>query len=147
MHLAVNMFTLWVFAPVTLASLSVSHFLVLYFGGGIISNMCYVIWPYVIPKSFPASYRSSSKFNPGLGASGAVSAVVMYSILYNPSQIIWIYFIIPVPAAICGVLFVSYDLYELYSGGSKTGNAAHLGGAAFGMLYYLRKRFRFRIGR
>jgi membrane associated rhomboid family serine protease len=37
-----------------------------------------------------------------IGASGAVGAVLAWSIFSNPSQIVYLYMIVPVPAALLG---------------------------------------------
>ena len=73
---------------------------------------------------------------PSLGASGAVNAVVMYTIFTNPYATIYLYFFIPIPAAIFGALFVLKDAAGAYYGGGNIGHAAHLTGAFVGMLYY-----------
>eukprot|EP01036_Dinobryon_divergens_P036330 gene36330-47282_t len=135
------MFTLWVFGPETILILGIERFLVLYFGGGILSSLCHVFSPTVLPRYFP-SQRSSSRYAPGLGASGAINGMVVWSILTFPTRILWLYFIIPIPAAVAGTLFVLRDAYGLYVGETGVGNAAHLGGAAFGATYFLRHRFR-----
>ena len=72
-----------------------------------------------------------------------VSAVVMWSILNNPTSIIMLYMIIPVPAALFGVLYIGNEVRGLYSGGTGTANIAHLGGVAFGGLYFFRNFKRF----
>ena len=62
----------------------------------------------------------------------AVSAVVMWSILSNPTSIIMLYMVIPVPAALFGVLYIGNEVKGLYSGGTGTANVAHLGSIAGG---------------
>lgn len=56
-----------------------------------------------------------------------VAGVVTWSILYNPTSIIMLYMIIPVPAALFGVLYIGNEVSGLYSGGTGTANIAHLG--------------------
>lgn len=51
--------------------------------------------------------------------------------------------IIPVPAALFGVLYIGNEVRGLYSGGTGTANIAHLGGVAFGGLYFFRNFKRF----
>ncbi|CAI7792215.1 unnamed protein product [Closterium sp. NIES-54] len=45
------------------------------------------------------------------GASGAVNAIVLFSCLLQPTRIIYLNFIIPVPSILLGVLYVGQDLY------------------------------------
>ena len=140
-HVGANMLTFWFFAPEVFAILGAKNFLVLYLGGGVVSSLCHILWPNIVPKWFPSLY-SPSKYTPALGASGAINSIIVYSILTFPTRIILINFILPMPAALAGILFMTYDLYGLYQGGGNVGNAAHLGGAAFGAIYFLRRRFR-----
>ena len=65
-----------------------------------------VAWPLVAPRlSIPASGRTG-RAQPGLGASGAVNAVVALSILAAPARTVLVYMILPVPAAVLGALFL-----------------------------------------
>lgn len=81
-----------------------------------------------------------------IGASGAVNAVVMASIAMFPRSVVYLFMIVPVPAAIAGIMFVGMDLYGAYTGGGRVANAGHLGGAATGLLagMYFRRLFRLR---
>lgn len=56
---------------------------------------------------------------------------------------VYVYMIVPVPAALVGVLFLVKDLSGLYSGGGGEANAGHLGGAVVGATYFLMTRGRF----
>ena len=53
--------------------------------------------------------------------------MVAWSILNNPSSIIYVYMIIPVPAAVFGVLYIGHEMWGLYNGGTGHANVAHLG--------------------
>jgi membrane associated rhomboid family serine protease len=142
-HLLFNMYTLYFFGQEALMILGMNQFLMLYIGGGLISSICQCIWPYVTPRSWPARYHIHSE-NRFLGASGGVSAMVAYGIMMNPTRTILINFILPLPAFVCGLGYMAYDLSGLYYGSGNIGNAAHLGGAAFGAAFYLLRRSRFR---
>jgi membrane associated rhomboid family serine protease len=79
------------------------------------------------------------------GASGAVTGVVILYALNFPRRTLLLFFVIPVPAWVVGVLVVTLDvLGAVNSDGSNIGYTAHLGGAAFAFLYY---RFGWNLGR
>ncbi len=101
--------------------------------GGITASVCQVLWP-MVARQLPlaARDRASSTQQHGLGASGAINAVVAYSILTFPHRTVLLYMFIPVPAALLGALFLAKDVAGLYDGDARYGNAAHLGGSLFG---------------
>ncbi|RYH18208.1 rhomboid family intramembrane serine protease [archaeon] len=143
MHVGFNMLAFYSFGNQLLYLLPVPQFLALYLGGGLVSSLCQVYWPYIVPRSWPAS-RYISPHDRSLGASGAVNAIVMYNIMSFPKATVLLYGIVPLPAALLGLAFIGIDAYSLYKGNSGMGNAAHLGGAAFGALAFLLTRGRFR---
>lgn len=139
MHLLLNMAALFFFGPEVAFVIGVRKFLTLYFGGGLASSLCVISWPHIVPSSFPTR---QSQFTPTLGASGAVNAALTWFILTYPTRIIWFNLIIPVPAALAGIGFMLNDAYGLYWGHTNTSNIGHLGGAVFGLLYFLKLRYR-----
>jgi len=80
-----------------------------------------------------------------LGASGAVSSFVAYSILMNPRATVILLFV-PMPAALYGLLYVFQDVYGMYHrqsyGSYQIGHEAHLAGAAVGLLAFFSRRGR-----
>lgn len=80
------------------------------------------------------------------GASGAVAGVVVLYALNFPRRTLLLFFVIPVPAWLCGALLVGLDMLGA-AGWSGQGNVAytvHLAGAAFALLYY---KLRWNLGR
>ena len=72
----------------------------------------------------------------GLGASGAVSAVVFAYILINPMSFMGVMFVpVMLPAFLFGILFVvlSVVLQKKHSGGIN--HSAHIAGGIFGMVF------------
>ena len=57
----------------------------------------------------------------------AVAGVVTWSILHNPRSVIMLYMVIPIPAALFGVLYIGNEVSGLYTGNTGTSNIAHLG--------------------
>jgi rhomboid family protein len=72
-----------------------------------------------------------------VGASGAVVGVVILFALNFPRQTLLLFFVIPVPAWLVGVLIVVMDLFEAWNGqNSRIAWQAHLAGAGFAFLYF-----------
>jgi len=78
---------------------------------------------------------------PALGASGAISGVIMLFSLMYPHEKLMLLGFIPMPAMFGAVLFVGLDLWGLIAQtqGSDLpiGHGAHLGGALYGAVYYV----------
>jgi membrane associated rhomboid family serine protease len=133
-HLAFNMLSLYSLGSMFEQQLNFSygfllgsiHFLLLYFLGGLASAFAI----YFRNQDNP-SYRS-------LGASGAVSAVIFASIIWNPTMSLMIMFIpIPIPAYLFGPIYLLIEFFALRKGGTGIAHDAHIGGALFGVLYVL----------
>ncbi len=70
-----------------------------------------------------------------VGASGAVTAVVMLFIFMYPKETLLLMGVVPMRAWILGVLIVSMDFLRALDPENQIAWQAHLGGAAFGALY------------
>jgi membrane associated rhomboid family serine protease len=102
------------------------YFIILYLLGGLAAT----IFPYY-RNSDNSMYRS-------LGASGAVSAVVFATIMWNPQLELMLLFIpIPIKAYILGPIYLAVEYYSMRRGGSGIAHDAHIGGALFGILFVL----------
>ena len=86
------------------------------------------------------SRRVSSSFGPprqALGASGIAMGLLASAALYNPFARI-VVFVVPMPMWVGASVLTAIDAAMMLSGGeSPIGHSAHLGGAAFGLLYYV----------
>jgi membrane associated rhomboid family serine protease len=128
MHLAFNMFVLYEFGQTVEADLGHLGWLgfpALYVAG-------------VVGGAIPALRKH--KNNRGyrcLGASGAVSAVLISFILLHPDTTLLLFFIIPVPAVLAGVLFFWYESRMSQRSSTRVAHDAHLGGALVGLLWTL----------
>ncbi|MDR2361780.1 MAG: rhomboid family intramembrane serine protease [Prevotellaceae bacterium] len=128
MHLLFNMIALWSFGEFVfhvLAGMTASpvlHGLVLYFTAILFSS-----FPDIVKKWNNPDYAS-------LGASGAVSAVVFFSILVDPWMMLYVFFI-PCPGIVFGIAYLFYSNYMSKKGGDIINHGAHLYGAIFGLLY------------
>jgi membrane associated rhomboid family serine protease len=88
--------------------------------------------------------------SPMIGASGAVMAIMALYAIFFPRDEIYLFFVLRVQIRFVVLAYVIFDLLPLLdslSGGGRhdgTAHVAHLGGFAFGFLYY---RFGWRIDR
>ena len=78
-----------------------------------------------------------------LGASGAVTAVVILFILNYPRTYLFLFGIIPMPAWMAGLLFVGLDMFGAFGthvpGSGNIAHDVHLSGAAFALVYFFAK--------
>jgi len=100
-------------------------FLLIYVGGIIVSD----IPTYLKHKDDPG-YRA-------LGASGGVASVVFSSILFLPTQDIYLFAALPIPGFILGVLYLMYSYFQGKRMGDNINHDAHLYGAVYGFLISL----------
>ncbi len=123
-HLAFNMLSFYFFAGGLEMIIGSENFLIIYFASMIISDL-----PTIYKQKDNENYRS-------LGASGAVSAIIYSSILFDPLGTIYIYFI-PMPAIVFGVLFIVYGYYMEKRGMDYINHSAHNWGAISGVVLTL----------
>jgi membrane associated rhomboid family serine protease len=81
---------------------------------------------YLKHKNNP-SYRS-------VGASGGVSGVLFAYILAFPTSQLYLYFLIPIPALVFGVLYTIYSLYMAKKNRDHVNHEAHITGALTGII-------------
>jgi len=134
MHIAFNMFGLWMFGRFVEQRYGAKEFLRFYLLAIIVSSLIFAVSYYFLelPEGIPVVRA--------VGASGGVVAVViLYCFLYPKTKLLMM-MIIPVDAWIAGLMYVGYDIFLAVrsSTGDATGIAwqAHLGGAAFAALYF-----------
>ena len=134
MHIAFNMFLLWMFGRFVEQRYGAKEFLRFYLLAIIVSSLIFAVSYYFLAMPEGVSVVRA------VGASGGVVAVViLYCFLYPKTKLL-LMMIIPVDAWIVGLMYVGYDIYLAVqsSKGEPTGIAwqAHLGGAAFAALYF-----------
>lgn len=127
MHLFANMLALWVFGVPVQQRIGAGAFVHLYLVGGLLASLGHVAYGLATGSGAPA-----------LGASGSVMAIaVVYAALY-PKRVLLLNFFIPVPAALAVLGYILLDVFGVLGGLSdNVAHAAHLGGAAYGLVYYL----------
>jgi Uncharacterized membrane protein (homolog of Drosophila rhomboid) len=128
-HLIINMLVFYSFGQLLMQYLSfylgneVLHFLVIYFGG-----MVFATVTTIIKNRDNYAYR-------GVGASGAVSAVLFTCIFFNPWSELLLMAVIPIPGIVFAVLYLAYCSYMSRNGRDNINHDAHLYGALFGFIY------------
>ncbi len=124
MHVGFNMLGLFMLGRTVEHRLGKAEFLKFYLMAIVVSG---VGW--LLPRLL---YAQPSGI---VGASGAVSAVVIYFVFLNPQAKLLIWGIIPTPAWVVGALFLFMNLSTAFRSTSVAWEA-HLAGGAFGMLYH-----------
>ena len=124
-HLFFNMVTLWFFAPLVLDYLGNCNFVLVYVGSLILGNLLTLLF-----NKNNYSYRA-------VGASGAVTGVLYSAILLQPDMMLGLFFVIPIPAYLFGILYLLYSIYGMKSKNDNIGHSAHFGGAVGGYVITL----------
>ena len=100
------------------------HMLVLYILGGVFASILLFF-----------KHKKNPYYN-SLGASGAVSAVVFATILWNPNLELMLFLLpIPIKAYVFGPLYLVIEYLAMKKGNSTIAHEAHIAGAVFGVLY------------
>jgi membrane associated rhomboid family serine protease len=138
LHLAINMYALWMFGSDVERAVGPRHYLTLYFASLLSSSATQLL--------VVSMMTSAGGVYPTIGASGAIFGVLLaFGLLFPRRTIVLLIPPIPMPAIVFVIL---YALLELFSGvfGTDQGVAhfAHLGGmiGAYLTLRHWRKRER-----
>lgn len=124
-HLAFNMLTLYFFAPVVIGYLGSMSFLMIYLGSLLFGSLLTIVF-----HKNDYNYRA-------IGASGAVTGVLYSAILLQPDMMLGLFFIIPIPAYLFGILYLLYSIYGMRAKNDNIGHTAHFGGAIGGYIITL----------
>ena len=102
-----------------------------------LGNLLYVTALAVSTVGDLVKYRDAPGYN-ALGASGAVSAVLFASILFEPRMGIYIFMVpVPVPGYIFAPLYLLYCWYMARRNQDNIGHTAHFWGAVYGLVFPL----------
>lgn len=133
-HLFFNMLTLFFFGRV------VEEYFQLAFGGTLGIVLYVVLYVSAIAVSTVwdlVKYKDDWNYS-AVGASGAVSAILFASILFEPKMGIYIYLIpIPVPGYVFAPLYLLYCWYMARRNQDNIGHSAHFWGAVYGLVFPL----------
>jgi membrane associated rhomboid family serine protease len=126
-HILANMVTLYFFGSFLSRVIGTRNFLLVYFGGGILGNILYLL-------------LAPSPFSVAVGASGAIFALAGVLVVMMPRLRVLLYFIVPLPLWV--VVLVFFVLWSFIPGVAWQ---AHLGGLVVGLVagYFFRRRQRY----
>ncbi|BFG32916.1 hypothetical protein CerSpe_191900 [Prunus speciosa] len=141
-HIISNMIGLYFFGTNIGRVFGPEFLLKLYLAGAVGGSVCFLVH-----KAYmAASSKGRQPWNmdpskiPGLGASGAVNAIMLLDIFLFPKSTLYLEFIIPVPAILLGIFLIGKDVLRIIEGDSHISGAAHLGGAAVAAIAWARLR-------
>jgi membrane associated rhomboid family serine protease len=133
MHVAVNMFVLWMFGTEVEGQYGKRAFLGVYLTAIIVAGLGWLLVENVMSPNPPRPALL-------LGASGAVTTIVVLFVFHYPMRPIYLFGILPIPAWILGVLYILQDIsglaFAAKGSGPHVAYAAHLTGALYGYIFY-----------
>jgi len=130
MHLLINMWVLYMFGinvekefAAKFPNNGLISYVILYFGG-------------IAFASLPAmlKHKNNPRYN-ALGASGAVASILYAFIILSPISRISLYFMVPLPAFIFGILYLWYEYAMDKRSKGNIAHDAHFYGALFGIIF------------
>ncbi|KAK9080393.1 hypothetical protein SSX86_000151 [Deinandra increscens subsp. villosa] len=141
-HIISNMIGLYFFGQSIGHQFGPEFLLKLYLAGAFLGSAFFLVHhAFLAPSSKNTRlFEPDPSKVPGLGASGAVNAIMLLDIFLNPTKTIYLEFIIPVPAILLGVFLVGHDMMRILEGNSQISGSAHLGGAAVAAIAWARLR-------
>jgi membrane associated rhomboid family serine protease len=124
-HIVFNMLFLWWFGSEVEQMYGTKEFLALYLLSAFCGGCAFTAWSLLTEPAVC------------IGASGAVTTVMVVFACHFPTRMILIFFILPVPVWLFVVFNVAQDAF-IFLGGvrSTTAVTVHLAGAALGFAYY-----------
>jgi membrane associated rhomboid family serine protease len=132
-HLVVNMLFLYWFGKTLETMYGSREFLLFYLTSAVVASLCFIVMEI-------ATGESSAM----IGASGAVMGVVMLYAIHYPRQRIFVWMFFPIEIRWLVAFYIIFDLHPLLLALAGTrmftgvAHAAHLGGLAFGYVYWRR---------
>jgi membrane associated rhomboid family serine protease len=125
-HILFNMFGLWMFGREIERRLGRASFIAFYLTAIVVAGL---VWT--------ATYQlTGDRIGVLIGASGGVVAVTLLFALFYPHLDVLFMFAIPMKMWMVGILIVILDIQGAVQQNGTTAFSAHLGGAAYSLLYY-----------
>ena len=130
-HVGFNMFGLWLFGRDVEIVYGRKEFLRIYLTMIVFGSL---VWVLTVN-----AFRAGG--GPLMGASGAVTGMIILNVLHFPRRVWYVWGVFPVPAWVIGTLLIGRELLNLSHGqrgmgGPQIAYEVHLAGAAFAFIYY-----------
>ncbi|MFO0964138.1 MAG: rhomboid family intramembrane serine protease [Gemmataceae bacterium] len=133
-HVFWNMLFLWWFGSDLEEIYGWREFLCFYLLSAIVGGLGYMVHVAIQPDFFWAP--NVRQFIPAIGASGAVTALLLLCAFHFPTRQILVMLMIPVPIWLFVIFQVLQDVAGLFEPANPVAVSIHLGGAAFAAAYY-----------
>lgn len=128
MHLAGNMWFLWIFGDNVEDDMGHARYLVFYLATGVIASLVFVF----------ANMSGDASLTPSLGASGAISGVLGAYLVLHPQRrvsVIFLRVMVDVPGYVAvGIWFLFQVISGLFDTSGGVAYSAHVGGFVAGMI-------------
>lgn len=125
-HLFFNMISLFFIGRFVEPLIGRKRFLQVFLISGIFAGLLHVLVSYLTKSGLDVS---------AIGASGAILGLVGVLAVLIPKQKILLFFVIPLPLWVLGILLVALVILNPQLGGVTIGHIAHLGGFVAGAIY------------
>lgn len=136
-HLLVNMLVLWFFGRAIEQRYGSREFLLIYLCGIVFAALCWNITELLTPNEVVIVQGQPREITGLLlGASGGLATILALFILNYPHVRVYLYFLIPVPAWLLGIIWLGGDMLGAITRSGNVAFTAHIGGALLGLLYY-----------
>jgi len=138
-HFGFNMFTMYTFCRILsgVPALTGAHVVAISIGSAVAGSLGYIMLQGQLAYNSSNPRRFGARIQPAIGASGMVMGIAGVATCFFPrSQMLVFPIPFPIPLWAVTIGFVIVDAYYLDSSTSRTAHAGHLGGLAFGVLYY-----------
>jgi len=125
-HLLMNALMIWFLGRMVEQRLGPRRFHLFCLGAAVTASLAYLLLEVgVFRRNFPM-----------LGASGVAMGLTVLAALWYPRVTILFMFVFPMPLWLLGVILVFLDFIQLMGMSGGVANAAHLGGALYGLAYW-----------
>ncbi|MBP6396431.1 MAG: rhomboid family intramembrane serine protease [Saprospiraceae bacterium] len=130
-HLFINMYVLYEFGKMVEYYFTEIHG----FTAGMVMYATFYFFTLVL-SNVPTymKHRDNAHFR-SVGASGATSAIVFSFIVFEPTAMLGLFFILPIPAVLFGILYLFYSSWAGKKNADNIDHEAHLYGAVAGFLF------------
>ncbi|KAL8111141.1 RHOMBOID-like protein 12, mitochondrial [Apium graveolens] len=127
-HLISNMIGLYIFGKRIGRAFGPEILLKLYLAGALVGSVFHLVYhAYKNPSKSKQMGDMSPSSMPGLGTSGAVTAIMLLDLYLTPKMLI---IGLPCPVFLLGIYLIMNDMSRIIEGDTRVSRSAHLGGAA-----------------